>query len=35
VIETKNSLAEVFAGLPQLLTYAYKSLEHQEAVWGW
>ena len=34
VIETKNSLAEVFAGLPQLLTYAYKSLEHQEAVWG-
>ncbi len=34
VIETKNSLAEVFAGLPQLLTYAYKSLEHQTSVWG-
>ncbi len=34
VIETKNSLAEAFAGLPQLLTYAYKSLENQESVWG-
>ena len=34
VIETENSLAEVFAGLPQLLTYAYKSLEHQTSVWG-
>jgi len=34
VIETKNSLAEVFAGLPQLLTYAYKSLENQTSVWG-
>ncbi|NEQ85389.1 MAG: restriction endonuclease subunit R [Moorea sp. SIO2I5] len=34
VIETKNSLADVTAGLPQLLTYAYKSLEHQKSVWG-
>jgi len=34
VVETKNSLAEAFAGLPQLLTYAYKSLENQESVWG-
>lgn len=34
VIETKNTLAGAFAGLPQLLTYAYKSLEHQESVWG-
>lgn len=34
VIETKNTLAEAFAGLPQLLTYAYRSLENQEAVWG-
>lgn len=28
VIETKNTLAEAFAGLPQLLTYAFKSLEN-------
>lgn len=34
VIETKNTLAEAFAGLPQLLTYAYKSLEKQQSVWG-
>ncbi|NEQ07517.1 MULTISPECIES: restriction endonuclease subunit R [unclassified Moorena] len=34
VIETKNSLVDVTAGLPQLLTYAYKSLEHQKSVWG-
>jgi hypothetical protein len=34
IVETKNSLAEAFAGLPQLLTYAYSSLEHQESVWG-
>ena len=34
IVETKNSLAEAFAGLPQLLTYAYKSLENQESVWG-
>lgn len=34
VIETKNTLAEAFTGLPQLLTYAYKSLENQQSVWG-
>lgn len=34
VIESKNSVAAPSAGLPQLLIYAYKSLEHQEAVWG-
>jgi hypothetical protein len=34
VIETKEGLANVWAGLPQLLTYAYKSLEHQTSVWG-
>ncbi|WP_424102671.1 restriction endonuclease subunit R [Moorena producens] len=34
VIETKNSSADVSVGLPQLLTYAYKSLEHQDSVWG-
>ncbi len=34
VVETKNSLAEAFTGLPQLLTYAYKSLENQQSVWG-
>ncbi|MGK7901219.1 MAG: restriction endonuclease subunit R [Hormoscilla sp.] len=34
VIETKPSLADPLAGLPQLLTYAYKSLERQESVWG-
>jgi Ni,Fe-hydrogenase I large subunit len=34
VIETKNTLAEAFAGLPQLLTYASKSLENQQSVWG-
>jgi hypothetical protein len=34
VIEAKNSSVEALEGLPQLLTYAYKSLEHQEAVWG-
>ncbi|MGK7924908.1 MAG: restriction endonuclease subunit R [Spirulina sp.] len=34
VIETKKVLTEPFYGLPQLLTYAYKSLEHQENVWG-
>lgn len=34
VIETKNSLVEVFAGLPQLLTYAFKSLEQRALVWG-
>lgn len=34
VIETKNSSVESLEGLPQLLTYAYKSLEEQESVWG-
>ncbi len=34
VIETKNSAIDVLAGLPQLLAYAYKSLEHQTSVWG-
>jgi hypothetical protein len=34
VVEAKNSSVEALEGLPQLLTYAYQSLEHQEAVWG-
>jgi hypothetical protein len=34
VIEAKNSSAEALEGLPQLLTYAYRSLEYQETVWG-
>ncbi|MEH1903715.1 MAG: restriction endonuclease subunit R [Nostoc sp.] len=34
VIETKNSAVEVGEGLPQLLTYAFKSLEQQPSVWG-
>ncbi len=34
VIESKNSLIAPRVGLPQLLTYAYKSLEYQESVWG-
>lgn len=34
VIEAKNSAIEPFAGLPQLLTYAFKSLEQQSLVWG-
>ncbi|MEG4235086.1 restriction endonuclease subunit R [Microcoleus sp. Pol11C3] len=34
VIESKNSLISPRAGLPQLLTYASKSLEYQESVWG-
>ena len=34
VIETKNSAVEVGEGLPQLLTYAFKSLDHQSSVWG-
>ncbi len=34
VIETKNSAIDVFEGLPQLLTYAFKSLEQQSSVWG-
>jgi hypothetical protein len=34
VIETKNSAIDVGEGLPQLLTYAFKSLEEQPSVWG-
>ncbi len=34
VIETKNSTVDVFTGLPQLLTYTFKSLDQQESVWG-
>ena len=34
VIETKKFSADVSVGLPQLLTYAYKGLSHQESVWG-
>jgi hypothetical protein len=34
VIESKNSSIEALEGLPQLLAYAYKSLEHQESIWG-
>ncbi|MEB3178337.1 MAG: restriction endonuclease subunit R [Nostocaceae cyanobacterium] len=34
VIETKNSTADVTIGLPQLLTYTFKSLEQQPSVWG-
>ncbi|WP_392531965.1 restriction endonuclease subunit R [Nostoc sp. C117] len=34
VMETKNSAVEVGEGLPQLLTYAFKSLDQQPSVWG-
>ncbi|MEH2139861.1 restriction endonuclease subunit R [Nostoc sp.] len=34
VIETKNSSVNVIEGLPQLLTYAFKSLSQQTSVWG-
>ncbi|MDM9583367.1 restriction endonuclease subunit R [Nostoc sp. GT001] len=34
VIETKNSAVEVGEGLPQLLTYAFKSLAQQPSVWS-
>ena len=34
MIETKNSQIDPLAGLPQLLTYAFQSLEHQQSVWG-
>lgn len=34
VIEAKESAVEVRQALPQLLTYAYKSLERQPSVWG-
>ncbi|MUL35391.1 restriction endonuclease subunit R [Gloeocapsopsis dulcis] len=34
VVEAKNSSINALEGLPQLLTYASKSLEDQESVWG-
>ncbi|NJL22652.1 MAG: restriction endonuclease subunit R [Leptolyngbyaceae cyanobacterium SM1_3_5] len=34
VIEAKEGLSNVWAGLPQLLTYTHKSLEPQSSVWG-
>ncbi len=34
VIESKNSSINSSEGLPQLLTYAYTSLENQKSVWG-
>ena len=34
VIESKNSSFNALEGLPQLLTYAYTSLENQTSVWG-
>ena len=34
IIESKNSSIDLWAGLPQLLTYAFKSLTYQESVWG-
>jgi len=33
-IKTKNTSISASEGLPQLLTYAYKSLEQQKSVWG-
>ena len=34
VVEAKNSAIAPLVGLPQLLTYAYKSLQQQSSVWG-
>ena len=34
LIESKNSQIDILTGLPQLLTYAYKSLNNQTSVWG-
>ena len=34
IVESKNSEAEASTGLPQLLTYAFNTLERQESVWG-
>ncbi|MBW4558695.1 MAG: restriction endonuclease subunit R [Trichormus sp. ATA11-4-KO1] len=34
LIESKNSQIDILTGLPQLLTYAYKSLNNQKSVWG-
>lgn len=34
LIESKNSGVSPFEGLPQLLTYAYESLQRQNSIWG-
>jgi hypothetical protein len=34
IIEAKESAVEVRQGLPQLLTYTYKSLQQQSSIWG-
>jgi hypothetical protein len=34
VVESKNLEASEFAGIAQMLTYAYTSFDHQSAVWG-
>ncbi len=34
VVESKNLEASEFAGIAQMLTYAYTSFEQQSAVWG-
>lgn len=34
IVESKESQIDALAGLPQLLTYAYPSLETQSCVWG-
>jgi hypothetical protein len=34
VIETENSSVNASEGLPQLLSYAFTSLEQQNSVWG-
>lgn len=34
VLETKNSEAAALTGVPQLLTYLYRGLDHQNSVWG-
>jgi hypothetical protein len=34
VVEAKNSAIAPLMGLPQLLTYTYKSLQQQASVWG-
>lgn len=34
LIESKNSQVDIFTGLPQLITYTYKSLDSQKSAWG-
>ena len=34
IVESKNSEIAPSAGLPQLLTHAFSSLESQQSVWG-